>query len=78
MDKMKKKIFDSYIEKDEYEPYEIMTCPICRYKKFKVIFFLNHHCKKIHNMNLDEALQFRMNRMSSLSKRISYVANGLS
>ena len=75
---MNKRVFDEYIEKDEYEPYELMTCPICRFKKFKFIFFLNRHCKKYHNMNLKETLNYRMNRMVSLNKRISYVANGLS
>ena len=39
-----KKIFDLYIEKDEHDPYEIMTCPICWFKKFRTIFFLNRHC----------------------------------
>jgi len=73
-----KAIFEIYKEKDEYNPYEIMTCPICYFKKFKILFFLNSHCKKVHNMNLKETLQFRMNKMSSLNKRISYVANGLS
>lgn len=75
---MNKRVFDEYVEKDEYEPYELMMCPICGFKKFKFIFFLNRHCKKIHNMNLRDALIHHMNRMVSLNKRISYIVNGLS
>jgi hypothetical protein len=71
-------IFKMYKEKDEYDSYEFMTCPICKFKKFRFVFSLNHHCKKIHNMSLKDALNYRMNKMSSLNKRISYVAYGLS
>lgn len=51
-----------------------MKCPLCP-KEYQSERKLNRHCKKIHGVSYEDALNSR--KLAPLNKRISYVANGI-